>query len=203
MGVGTNLGSCPDCSREISLRAKSCPHCGSPKPFATPISEMPVVKPVLSGGKIFFGGVWVFVKTAFWWALGVAIVRGTLFGLAGGLPGLAVGLGGGVALGGVVGTIVGFFFMVAYWIRGGPKQYKPTLREKMDALHALKQAQLGKPQKVNPHDTPLFMVDDDGQHGPFNKQQLTDRLSKGEFSADALCSENGTKDWYELKSWNK
>ncbi len=93
--------------------------------------------------------------------------------------------------------------MVAYWIRGGPKQHKPTLREKMDALHALKQAQIGKPQKDNPHDTPLFMVDDDGQHGPFNKQQLTDRLSKGEFSADALYSEKGTKDWYDLKSWNK
>ena len=71
------------------------------------------------------------------------------------------------------------------------------------SLSALKQTQVGKPQKDNRHDTPLFMVDDDGQHGPFNKQQLTDRLSKGEFSADALYSEKGTKDWYDLKSWNK
>jgi len=30
----TKLGKCPDCEREISLKANSCPHCGRPKPFS-------------------------------------------------------------------------------------------------------------------------------------------------------------------------
>ena len=27
------LGKCPECSREISIQANSCPHCGKPRPF--------------------------------------------------------------------------------------------------------------------------------------------------------------------------
>lgn len=30
-----NLGECPDCKREISLRAAACPHCGCPSPFSS------------------------------------------------------------------------------------------------------------------------------------------------------------------------
>jgi hypothetical protein len=29
------LGNCPDCEREISKRAASCPHCGCPNPFGS------------------------------------------------------------------------------------------------------------------------------------------------------------------------
>ena len=62
--MGANLGNCPDCGREISLEAKSCPHCGLAKPFAAPISEMPVVKPEVSGGRLR-----VFAKTFFYFVL--------------------------------------------------------------------------------------------------------------------------------------
>ena len=115
--MGANLGNCPDCGREISLEAKSCPHCGLAKPFAPPISEITVVKPEVSGE-----GLRVFAKTFFYFVL-ISGALAVIFTL---VTGVVWGLLLYIPLCVILGIIVGGVRTFVHWIRGGPE---PSTRE--------------------------------------------------------------------------
>ena len=96
--------ACPDCGREISRRATTCPHCGAPRdgaPSSAPLPNLAQLSPYYqeefrkihgSGetykGKwnwaAFFGGaVWAFAK-GLWVPLAICILAGLVsFGILG------------------------------------------------------------------------------------------------------------------------
>jgi hypothetical protein len=188
------LGNCPDCGRQISLKAKVCPHCGCPKPFGIPVSELAVVKPALSAVKVFFGGIWVFIKTVFWCVLVVGFIRAFLHGLADGTDGFLLGLGFGLAQGGMIGGIVGFVRMIAYWVTGGPKSDIATTN-----MHPAIPPQLHP--RAMPSPSIVFVVNDHGAiYGPYSMNELRNLHRGGSFSGKAMVAVQGSNDWQYLNT---
>lgn len=216
----SKLGNCPDCGKEISLRAESCPQCGCPKPFQEKLSHPAEafdgtsvhrhqenrepdkdggagqlhreVKELSNAWAVFLGGLRVFLRTVFWCTVCIATIRTILFGFSFGATGAGIGLGGGIVIGLFWGGGIGIIRAALYWVRGGPKKESHTPR-RLRPRKSASQKKEKAPSKT------LFTVQDDSElSGPYDLEELRECCRRNKFSADALVAIRGTNDWHDL-----